>query len=93
MEFLLLEGSGKIYVLKKMKDQNLTKRVLYLNLFNQDINLPIELIMDGIAVDKNCHGHYSSVWLDEQLKSRNLQRKDIQYARHFFKRIIVYRFI
>ncbi len=80
VEYALLEGSGKLSVLKKMKDQNLTKRDYNLNLFNQDINLPIELIMDGIAVDKNCHGHYSSVWLDQQLKSRNLQRKDIQYA-------------
>ena len=80
VEFALLEVSGKLSVLKKTKFQNVTKNEIVPTNNCVDIHLPIELIMDGRVVEKNFNSQYSSAWLNQELQSRNLELKDIQYA-------------
>ncbi|ETI70223.1 hypothetical protein BAVI_04019 [Neobacillus vireti LMG 21834] len=80
VEYALLEVSGKLSVMKKKKFQSLTKGDFHPTQQNSKIQLPIELIMDGTAVEKNFSSHYSSTWLNQELKLRNLQMQEIQYA-------------
>jgi uncharacterized membrane protein YcaP (DUF421 family) len=80
VQYALLEVSGKLSTLKKSKYQNITKKDFSPNNFDQEVNLPIELIMDGVTVEKNFSSHYSKLWLDQELRVRNLKIKDIQYA-------------
>jgi uncharacterized membrane protein YcaP (DUF421 family) len=80
VEYALLEVSGKLSVLKKTRYQNAIKTDFNPNIPNQEIHLPKELIMDGTVVEKNFNTQYSSQWLNQELKIRNLQLKDIQYA-------------
>ncbi|WP_066066720.1 DUF421 domain-containing protein [Neobacillus soli] len=80
VEYALLEVSGKLSVMKKTHFQNLTKGDFNPIGLNKAVKLPKELIMDGEEVEKNFNSHYSSAWLDQELKIRNLQMKDIQYA-------------
>jgi uncharacterized membrane protein YcaP (DUF421 family) len=80
VEFALLEVSGKLSVLKKTNYQSVTKNEIVSTNTSVDIHLPIELVMDGKVVEKNLNSQYSSAWLKQELQSRNLQLKDIQYA-------------
>jgi uncharacterized membrane protein YcaP (DUF421 family) len=80
VEYALLEISGKLSVLKKTNYQQVTKKDFNPNNLNPEINLPLELIMDGVAVEKNLTSQYSCTWLEYELKLRSLQMKDIQYA-------------
>ena len=80
VEFALLEVSGKLSVLKKTKYQSVTKNEIVPTNNSVDIHLPIELIMNGRVVEKNFNSQYSSAWLNQELQSRNLELKDIQYA-------------
>ncbi|MFF2446415.1 DUF421 domain-containing protein [Neobacillus sp. NPDC058068] len=80
VEYALLEASGKLSVMKKEKFQSLTKGDYHPTQLHSEIQLPIELIMDGVAVEKNFDSQYSSTWLNQELKLRNLQMKEIQYA-------------
>ena len=80
VEFALLEVSGKLSVLKKTKFQNVTKNEIVPTNNSVDIHLPIELIMDGRVVEKNFNSQYSSAWLNQELQSRNLELKEVQYA-------------
>ncbi|MFJ5714196.1 DUF421 domain-containing protein [Neobacillus sp. NPDC093127] len=80
VEYALLEVSGKLSVMKKEKFQSLTKGDFHPTHLNSEKQLPIELIMDGMAVEKNFNSQYSSTWLNQELKLRNLQMQEIQYA-------------
>lgn len=80
VEFALLEVSGKLSVLKKTKFQSVTKNEIVPTNNSVDIHLPIELIMDGRVVEKNFNSQYSSAWLNQELQSRNLELKEVQYA-------------
>jgi uncharacterized membrane protein YcaP (DUF421 family) len=80
VEYALLEVSGKLSVMKKAKFQNIIKDDLLLSPSSSNVNLPIELIMDGELVDKNFNSTYTPTWLNTELKKRNLLIKDIQYA-------------
>lgn len=80
VEYALLEVSGKLSVLEKTRYQNATKMDIHPNIPNQEVHFPKELIMDGVEIEKNFNSQYSSRWLEQELKNRNLQLKDIQYA-------------
>lgn len=80
VEYAILEVSGKLSIMKKTQYQNISKKDFKPNNYNQDIMLPIELIMNGTLVEKNFNKNYSRQWLYLELKTRNLQIKDIQYA-------------
>lgn len=80
VEYAILEVSGNLSIMKKTQYQNISKKDFNTNNYNQDIMLPIELIMNGSLVEKNFNKNYSRQWLYQELKTRNLQIKDIQYA-------------
>ncbi|OIK16292.1 DUF421 domain-containing protein [Bacillus sp. MUM 116] len=80
VEYALLEVSGNLSVLKKTPYQLVTKKDLNLNQPNQKNTLPIELIMDGEVIEKNLNGPYSRQWLEQELKTRRLEIKNIHYA-------------
>ena len=68
VEYALLEVSGKLSVLKKKKYQNVAIKDFFPNQMIQKVNIPIELIMDGVIVEKNLNDQYSRGWLDQQLQ-------------------------
>lgn len=80
VEYAVLEVSGKLSVLKKEKYQPIVKKDLFPANIQSNRNLPIELIMDGVVIEKNFNELFTNQWLDQQLKQRNLKVKDIQYA-------------
>ena len=80
VEYALLEVSGNISVLRKTQYQPVNKKDLNLGNPRQKNDLPVELIMDGVIIEKNFQGYYSKQWLDQELKIRGLQVKEIQYA-------------
>lgn len=80
VEYAILEVSGNLSIMKKTQYQNISKKDFNPNNYNQEIMLPIELIMNGSLVEKNFNKNYSRQWLYQELKTRNLQIKDIQYA-------------
>jgi uncharacterized membrane protein YcaP (DUF421 family) len=80
VEYAILEVSGNLSIMKKTQYQNISKKDFNTNNYNQDIMLPIELIMNGSLVEKNFNKNYSRQWFYQELKTRNLQIKDIQYA-------------
>ncbi len=79
MEYALLEVSGNLSVLKKEKYQNVTKNDLSLK-HNSAVSLPIEIVMDGKIIEKNVTQKYSMNWIKQELKKRNLNIDEIQYA-------------
>jgi uncharacterized membrane protein YcaP (DUF421 family) len=80
VEFALVEVSGKLSILKKQDYQPVIQKDFKPINPSKKLTLPIELIMDGIPVEKNFNTQYSWKWLEEELKIRNLQMTDIQYA-------------
>jgi uncharacterized membrane protein YcaP (DUF421 family) len=80
VEYALLEASGNISVLRKTQYQHVNKKDLNLGDPEQKNDLPVELIMDGTIIEKNFNGYYSKQWLDKELKIKNLQINEIQYA-------------
>lgn len=80
VEYALLEVSGKLSVLKKNQYKNVAIKDLFPNQMNQNENIPLELIMDGVIVEKNLNSLYSKVWIDQQLHKRNLTINDVNYA-------------
>ena len=80
VEYAVLEVSGKLSVLKKEQYQPIVKKHLFPANIQSSHILPIELIMDGIVIEKNLKEPFTKQWLDQQLKQRKVQVKDIQYA-------------
>ncbi|MEH7336351.1 DUF421 domain-containing protein [Neobacillus drentensis] len=80
VEYALLEVSGKLSVLKKTQYQNVSKKDFNPANLNENVILPKELIMDGKLIEKNFNQNFSKQWLDQELKSRSLQIKAVQYA-------------
>jgi uncharacterized membrane protein YcaP (DUF421 family) len=78
LEYVLLETSGELSVLKKQPYQTPVKQDF--NLTYSSVALPIELIMDGKIIEKNMAGKYNREWLDHECQIRNLQIDDIYYA-------------
>jgi len=79
VDYALLEVSGKLSVMKKTKHLVLTKQDFYQGRIGQE-NLPIEIIMDGIPIEKNFNSRYSKPWLEKELSVRKLKMEDIYYA-------------
>ncbi|WP_428908117.1 DUF421 domain-containing protein [Niallia sp. Krafla_26] len=80
VEYAVLEVSGKLSVLKKDQYQPIVKKDIFPDTIQSGQILPIELIMDGAAIEKNLKEPFTKQWLDQQLKQRKLQVKEIQYA-------------
>ena len=80
VEYAVLEVSGKLSVLKKEKYELIVKKDVFPANIESSRILPIELIMDGMVIEKNLNEPFTKQWLDQQLKQKKLQVKDIQYA-------------
>jgi uncharacterized membrane protein YcaP (DUF421 family) len=78
LEYVLLEVSGELSILKKQPYQNPVKQDF--NMAHSSVSLPIELIMDGKIIEKNTTGKYNREWLEVECQKRNLQIDEIYYA-------------
>jgi len=78
--YVVVETNGKVSFLQKPQYRNVTKQDLNIPT-KQESNLPIELIMDGEIISKNLReNNLSELKLQEELKKRNLQTKEVVYA-------------
>ncbi|MEW9668254.1 YetF domain-containing protein [Ammoniphilus sp. 3BR4] len=73
VEYAILEPNGKISVLKKQEEENVTKKDLQIPL-NQRLYIPTELVVDGKIVTRNLKElSLSQDWLENQLKLSGVQ--------------------
>ncbi|ODG94058.1 MULTISPECIES: DUF421 domain-containing protein [Bacillaceae] len=78
--YVVVETNGKVSFLQKPQYRSVTKQDLNIPT-KQESNLPIELIMDGEIISKNLReNNLSELKLQEELKKRNLQTKEVVYA-------------
>lgn len=78
--YVIVETNGRVSVLKKPQFRNVSKQDLNISTI-QESNLPIELIMDGEIISKNLRqNNLSESMLQNELKKRKLQTKDVVYA-------------
>ena len=76
VEYAILEPNGKLSVLKKQEEENVTKKDLKIPL-NQRLYLPTELIVDGKIVRKNLKElSLNQEWLENQIKLSGVQAID-----------------
>lgn len=80
VKYAILETSGELSVVKKMKSQTLTKNDI--NLHQADPALPVELVMDGAIVEANLKSHNKShTWLKDQLLAQGVvSLSEVTYA-------------
>ncbi|MFF2876069.1 DUF421 domain-containing protein [Gottfriedia sp. NPDC057991] len=78
--YVVVETNGKVSFLQKPQYRNVTKQDLNIPT-QQESKLPIELIMDGEIISKNLReNNLSELMVQEELKKRNLQMKEVVYA-------------
>ncbi|MFJ8261228.1 DUF421 domain-containing protein [Rummeliibacillus sp. NPDC094406] len=78
--FAIIETNGTLTVLKKPQFRNVTRQDLMIPI-TPEINLPIELIMDGEVIMENLEqNNLTESWLHSELKRRNLVQDDVLYA-------------
>ncbi|UPM56343.1 DUF421 domain-containing protein [Gottfriedia acidiceleris] len=78
--YVVVETNGKVSFLQKPQYRNVTKQDLNIPT-RQESKLPIELIMDGEIILKNLkENNLSELMVQEELKKRNLQTKEVVYA-------------
>lgn len=80
VQFAIFETTGELSIIKKVQDQPVSKKDL--NITPQEIQLPIELIMDGEIIHKNLvKQQISREWLDAQLQNQNIiSPHEVMYA-------------
>lgn len=80
VQYAILETSGDLSVIKKTDYQALTKSDFNIHL--PDPSFPVELIMDGILIERNLHKqNRSRAWLEKQLADRGiLDVSEVTYA-------------
>jgi len=68
VEYAILEPNGKLSVLKKQEEENVTKKDLQIPL-SQRLYIPMELIVDGKIVTRNLKElNLNLEWLENQIK-------------------------
>lgn len=80
VQFAIFETTGELSIIKKVQDQPVSKKDL--NITPKEIQMPIELIMDGEIIHKNLvKQHLSREWLDAQLQNQNIiSPHEVMYA-------------
>ena len=80
VQFAIFETTGELSIIKKVQDQPVSKKDL--NITPQEIQMPIELIMDGEIIHKNLvKQQISREWLDAQLQNQNIiSPHEVMYA-------------
>lgn len=71
VQYAILETTGDLSVIKKADYQPLTKSDFNIHL--ADPSFPVELIMDGVVIERNLRRqNRSQDWLEKQLAERNI---------------------
>lgn len=71
VQYAILETTGDLSVIKKADYQPLTKSDLNIHL--PDPSFPVELIMDGVIIERNLRKqNHSKAWLEKQLADRGI---------------------
>jgi uncharacterized membrane protein YcaP (DUF421 family) len=80
VQYAILETTGKLSVIKKTDYQPLTKSDFNIHL--PDPVFPVELIMDGVIIERNLHKqNHSKAWLKQQLSERSIRDiSEVTYA-------------
>lgn len=80
VQYAILETTGKLSVIKKTDYQPLTKSDFNIHL--PDPVFPVELIMDGVIIERNLNRqNHSKAWLEQQLTERNIRDiSEVTYA-------------
>lgn len=80
VQYAILETSGDLSVIKKADYQTLTKSDFNIHL--SDPSFPVELIMDGVIIDRNLtKQNRSKAWLEKQLADRGItDMSQVTYA-------------
>jgi uncharacterized membrane protein YcaP (DUF421 family) len=81
VEYAILEPNGKLSVLKKQEEEQVTKKDLQIP-FNQRLYIPTELIVDGQIVTRNLKElNLNQNWLENQIKLSGVQSvKEVFFA-------------
>lgn len=81
VDYAILEPNGKLSVLKKQEEENVTKKDLQI-VVKQRLYLPTELIVDGKIVAKNLQAlQLKQNWLEQQLKLAGIKStKEVLFA-------------
>lgn len=80
VQYAILETTGQLSIIKKADYQTLTKSDLNIHL--PDPAFPLELIMDGVVIERNMRkGNYSKAWLEKQLANQGVSGiSEVTYA-------------
>ncbi|MFD0590301.1 DUF421 domain-containing protein [Paenibacillus sp. GCM10027627] len=79
VEYAVLEDNGRVSALKKEEYRNVSKKDLHIPVKPQAF--PIELIMDGILIEKNLKENgLTQEWLLSELRRRGKGVSDVFYA-------------
>ncbi len=80
VQYAILETSGELSVIKKADYQPLTKTDF--NIHIPDPSFPIELIMDGVVIERNLDNQKrSKAWLQQQLRNNGIvDVSEVTYA-------------
>ncbi|CQR74774.1 hypothetical protein SOV_08030 [Sporomusa ovata DSM 2662] len=80
VRYAILETTGDLSVIKKTDYQPLTKSDFNIHL--PDPTFPVELIMDGVIIERNLHRqNHSKAWLKQQLSERSIHDiSEVTYA-------------
>lgn len=80
VQYAILETTGKLSVIKKTDNQPVTKSDFNIHL--PDPVFPVELIMDGVVIERNLQKkHRSTAWLEAELTKRNIADiSEVTYA-------------
>ena len=71
VRYAILETTGDLSVIKKADYQPVTRSDFNIHL--PDPTFPVELIMDGVVIERNLRRHNrSQAWLEKQLQDRNI---------------------
>ncbi|WP_025690776.1 DUF421 domain-containing protein [Paenibacillus zanthoxyli] len=79
VEYAVLEDNGVVSILKKDKYQYVTKKDMKLRPNTQAF--PVELILDGVLIEKNLENNgLTKEWLETQLRRKGKRISDVFYA-------------
>jgi uncharacterized membrane protein YcaP (DUF421 family) len=80
VDYAILEPNGQLSVLKKVDQQNVTKKDLQV-MTVKPLYLPTKIIVDGKIMSDNLRAlHLNQSWLEKQLQQSGVSLPDVFYA-------------
>ncbi|KRF10712.1 DUF421 domain-containing protein [Paenibacillus sp. Soil787] len=91
VDYAVLEDNGEVSVLKKDEYQYVTKKDMKLH--PNDQVFPVELIMDGVMIEKNLENNgLTKEWLEREVRRKGKKISDVFYAARGTKKQLVFDF-